>query len=329
MRRVLSITLACCISFVVLGCIRYRSHWAERVHSFTPGEESYFSYSVTSFDPKEGEIRDRGSFTVRRVEFPSIRSEKAVVVFYYLPKNLTEKVPAIVILPITRGDRFTRNFAAYLARQGFASLRFQSAEEIVQFIRSDRGLTEFLTGFEEIMRGYVIDVRRGIDWLVSQEEINGEKIGVMGISLGAIVGSVVASVDPRVKASVFLLGGGNLPGILLTTEEFPILRARNRLLDREELTPEEMASQLEKALKPIDPLTHAHRLDPSRVLMINAYFDRVIRRKYTRELWEASGRPELIFVPAGHYSSAFFLWYARSKTVQHFTHLLSHSPGGP
>jgi hypothetical protein len=51
--------------------------------------------------------------------------------------------------------------------------------------------------------------------------------------------------------------------------------------------------------------------------MLNARFDRVIRRPYTEMLWRAGGRPELIWLPTGHYTEALFSPYARHKVFTH------------
>jgi hypothetical protein len=51
--------------------------------------------------------------------------------------------------------------------------------------------------------------------------------------------------------------------------------------------------------------------------MINARFDHVIRRPYTEALWRALGRPELAWLPSGHYTAGFFTSYARHKIFDH------------
>jgi dienelactone hydrolase len=239
--------------------------------------------------------------------------------YYYQPKG-RGPFPGVVILPITRGDYYTQNFAVYLAERGYACLRFESTRNFTD----DSHKT--LESAEQLLRHYVIDVRRSIDWLASQEEVDPQRLGIMGISLGAIVASVGMEVDPRIQAGVFLLGGANLAGIIDTSEENSLIKFRRRVLQHEALDSQKFRETATRVLKPVDPLTYANRLDSRRILMINGYFDQVIRREYVKAFWEAAGRPELVFIPTGHYSAGFLLAYARAKTEAHFKKILRPSP---
>ena len=64
------------------------------------------------------------------------------------------------------------------------------------------------------MRQGVCDVRRAVAWLASRPEIDPNRLGVTGISLGGIVSSVAAAVDPTLNRGAFLLAGGDLAQIL-------------------------------------------------------------------------------------------------------------------
>ena len=86
----------------------------------------------------------------------------------------------------------------------------------------------------------------------------------------------------------------------------------------EGLTPREFYDNAALTLEDVDPLTYAPFVVPWRILMINARFDHVIRRPHTRALWRAYGQPELIWLPAGHYTAGLFSPYARHKVFEHF-----------
>jgi hypothetical protein len=68
----------------------------------------------------------------------------------------------------------------------------------------------------------------------------------------------------------------------------------------------------------VDPLTYASRLDPNRTLMIEGYFDHVIKRRYAMALWKAAGKPSMVMLPTGHYSAALFFDYAQRLALVHF-----------
>lgn len=64
--------------------------------------------------------------------------------------------------------------------------------------------------FRDLMMQTVIDYRRAMDYLETRKEIDREKIGLIGISLGAFQGGVLAGVDERVKVPVLIVGGAGL-----------------------------------------------------------------------------------------------------------------------
>ena len=304
------------------GCLYY-GHYGTRSgpESALSIDPDYFRLDrLTPTVPQVLSTRNRGGYTVQKLKFTSHTA------FLYLPKEGTDfksvpsqsksvpRRPAVIILPITQGDYYTKQMANYLVREGFIALRYQSHGHLV----TAKNSTDALTVFETLLKNDVLDVLEGLDWLGTRPFVDRERIGIVGVSMGAVIGSVVAGVDTRIRAGVFILSGGNLSGILLTSSEPSIVSIRKRIEEEEDLAPDELTAEVARRLRNVDPLTHAARLDPSRVLMINAYFDHVIRRRYGNALWKAAGEPPLIMLPTGHYSAALFFPYAERRMLAHF-----------
>ena len=57
-------------------------------------------------------------------------------------------------------------------------------------------------------------MRRAAVWLAARPDVDRSGIGVSGISLGGIVSSLAAAVDPAIREGAFLLAGGDLASIL-------------------------------------------------------------------------------------------------------------------
>jgi dienelactone hydrolase len=286
------------------------------------GTVAYFAYTREEKKPSLERPKDWGLYQVQNLKLPaSLKTDLRQTeynLYYYRPKG-QGPFPAVVILPITRGDYYTQNFAIYLAERGYACLRFESTKNFTDESHKT------LESAEQLLRHYVIDVRRSIDWLLLQKEVDSSHLGIMGISLGAVVASVVMEVEPRIQAGVFLLGGADLAGIINTSEENSLIKFRRRVIAHDGLEEQKFREVAALVLKPIDPLTYAHQVNPDKILMINGYFDRVIQRKYVKAFWEALGRPELIFIPTGHYSAGLLVAYARAKTEAHFNRILRSS----
>jgi len=141
----------------------------------------------------------------------------------------------------------------------------------------------------------VMDVRRAIDFLQSRKEIDPERIGISGVSLGAIVSSLSFSVENRIKRGAFLLGGTDLAGILWkssrTVPQRDVMRRRGITED-----------SLREALIPIEPETY---LDPirenRRAFVVYGLYDPVVPPGNSKRLIERLTDPAVLALDTGHY----------------------------
>lgn len=222
--------------------------------------------------------------------------------------------PAVLLLPGIWGDRVISGFARELVERGFVCLQFSSQ----RYLAGLRTSPARLDTLAELIRLQVLEAARLVDWLSRLPSVDPKRIGVLGISLGAIVGTLLTEADDRVAAAAYLLGGGNLAEIIASPQGYVKGRIRRRIMIENGYDEEEFKKEAIVALRPIDPLTYAGRLDSRRILMVNARFDRVIPYSTARELWEALGEPDWIVLPAGHYTASFFDRYVRGRVARHF-----------
>jgi hypothetical protein len=214
-------------------------------------------------------------------------------------------------MPILGGTYYlSKDLAQYLVEGGFTCLRF---ERMADPLDAKRGLPHV----EKCLRYAIIDLRRGIDWLV---EVNGRdpnRIGVVGISMGAITAALALGVERRIGAAAIVLGGGDIANILTTSTERDVVRFRQDVMEARGLSLEQFHREATRLMTPVDPLTYASRTDPKQILLVNAYFDQVIPYDSSERLWEAMGRPLSITLPTGHYTAALYLWYIRYRIYFH------------
>ncbi len=177
--------------------------------------------------------------------------------------------------------------------------------------------------FVGVYRTMVEDMRRILDWAVARPEIDGERLGLVGFSMSAIVGATVTGLDPRVKQAVVAMGGPRIEDIFAECPLLPGL-VRERVLARFGWSREELRRRLGLEFAPINPVTHAGRIDPRRVLMFDAARDRFVSQSGRQELWEALGRPERYTLRYGHNLSflSFTLLdnYRSVKEIARFFH---------
>jgi len=276
-------------------------------------EAATFPYELTP-------IYDAGRYTVSTLTFPSPvvtpdEANNTVHAEFFDPVGFPGRRPACVVLHILGSDfPLSRYYAARLADRGiaalFVKLPYYGERRPVggpgpvprKFLSDD--IERTMTS----MRQGVCDVRRATQWLASRPDVDPDRLGVTGISLGGIVSSLVVSVDPDVGSAALLLAGGDLANVLWEMPETEPFRrawaeAGKTLADLRALT------------EAYDPLTYAAGMAGKRVLMIAGSVDEVIPPASARALWEAGGRPPIVWYECGHYSAAGFLLPAMRRAV--------------
>jgi dienelactone hydrolase len=231
--------------------------------------------------------------------------------------------PAVIVLHILGADfALSRYLAARLADRGVAALfvklpYYGERRPAGAGAASKRFLSTDIDRSVLAMRQGVCDVRRAAAWLACRPEVDSNKIGVTGISLGGIVASVATAVDPALSRGAFLLAGGDLAQLLWSMPE--AARYRAMWVDSGRTF-----ADLKALTDPFDPITHARRLAGKRVMMIAGNVDEVVPPASARALWEAAGRPPITWYDCGHYSAVAYLLPAVRQTVEFFAADLAH-----
>jgi cephalosporin-C deacetylase-like acetyl esterase len=166
-----------------------------------------------------------------------------------------------------------------------------------------------------------MDGRKVLDWLQDQPDVDPERIGELGLSLGGIKAALVAAVDHRVKAVVMGLAGGTIADIAVSSHE----RGLKRYIDRWQqvgVSRERIYQELLAAVQ-TDPVKLACYLDASRCLLFLAIFDQSVPTKCGNRLRQAIGGPMTIYLPTGHYSAVLFLPYAQLRSLAFLKHHLA------
>ena len=166
---------------------------------------------------------------------------------------------------------------------------------------SDPGhFRELMSQQAERIRVNVVDVRRIIDWAETRPEIDTDRIAIIGFSHGALVASVAAVAEPRIKTSIFVMGGANPHELIANCQLERTDTIRTAVQQRFGWNIEQYREELEPIFAPYNVARYAGHVDPERILIIDSYYDTCMPRTSRDVLWEAMGRPERISYEYDH-----------------------------
>ena len=255
---------------------------------------------------------------VYRLRFPSPLpsphpENNTVHAEYYRPRG-KGPFPGVIVLDITGGDQsVSRLIATHLARHGVAGLFVQMAYygprrpagSSLRLLSTDFGQTL------AAVRQTVLDLRCATAWMGSRPELDPKRLGILGTSLGSFIGTLTAEMEPRLGRVAVLLGGGGLvEGYYDHPQAAPYRKVFELLGGSKEL--------MARVLAPVDPLTCAGNLRGRSVLMLEAKRDEIVPPKMAVALWEAAGRPKIVWFDTTHYGAALYMGPALEQIVKHF-----------
>lgn len=266
-----------------------------------------YQYEKTlPLDVKPGEVTTFPDCRMMRFSYASTHGQR-VPALLFVPKAASAARPApclVMLHGLGTNKEIMSATARFAATLGYASL---AIDEYGQGERAPKGAGTTITADfvqQQLMTGVpqtVVDIRRGLDYLQTRPNIDHKRLGLLGVSLGAIMGTVAAGVDDRLKASVLVAGGGDWAVIL------KYLAEHTKKVGGQQVTgAANMDWTLVSAfLTPEDPLTFAPHIAPRAVLMVNGRQDTTIVPAAAEELYQAAksapdARVERHWLDTGH-----------------------------
>lgn len=230
-------------------------------------------------------IKDTTDYRLSYISYRSVHNAR-VTGLLSLPEKGKAPFPVIILMH-GLGDSKTVDYIEvgnkYLLDAGYAVLRLDISNHGDRFIYDYD--FDLIHGYRywtrEMITQTVFDLRRAIDFIQTRDELDHERIGYFGISLGGIIGTLFCSVDDRVKVPVIVLAGGNL----------------NLMFGKKALS-----EDTKDFLSIIDPINFVAMISPRPLLMINAENDDVVPPITSKLLFKAAKEPKkIIWYPAKHH----------------------------
>jgi dienelactone hydrolase len=221
-------------------------------------------------------------------------------------------VPAAVVLDILQGNALiARGECVWLAQNGVAGMVVYMAHYGPRRPAGspDRLISTDVVKSVEGVRQTVLDIRCAVAWLASRPEFDPDNLGIVGTSLGSLVGAVAAANEPRVRNVCLVLPGGGLVDAFYDHPKAAPYRPVLDLLGGKFV--------LKLLIGPVDPITYAKPLSGKNLLMLCAARDDIIPPKAAKALWEATGKQKIVWYDATHVGAAVFLMPVLKEMTDH------------
>lgn len=148
------------------------------------------------------------------IEFDKFAIEIAAARDYTAPSNLYipktkghERLPAILLQFGAQGDKdvdYIVQIAEGMAKRGFVVMTMDMPG---RGSRTDTSPAP--EGNEDLIRWYMEDYQKGVDFLENHAAVDKDRINYGGTSLGAITGIPFCAKDQRIKSCISIVGGGS------------------------------------------------------------------------------------------------------------------------
>lgn len=230
-------------------------------------------------------LKDTTGYALYSATFRSVHNQE-VTALLTLPKKSDKPYPVIILMH-GAGDRKTVDYIEtgndYFLKSGYAVLRLDIANHGDRLV--DDYDISFTDGYRywtrDILTQTVFDLRRAVDFIQTREELDADRIGYFGISLGGIIGTIFCGVEPRVKVPVIALGGGGMH----------LMFGMDALSD-----------DTKDYLSMIEPNNFVEEIAPRPLLMINAENDDIVPPMMSKLMYKVANDPkEIIWYPAKHH----------------------------
>lgn len=261
---------------------------------------------------------------------------------YYASRSDGEKA-LVIVLPVWGVSEYpSRTMAHALLKRSRGTmnvLRVDGLRRLMPWKRIEQSGTpeEFVAGVSNAARRLkhaVIDARRLIDWAQTRDEVDRQRIGLVGFSISAVTGTLVAQSDPRIRASALVMGGAEIGRIV---SECPgnEKETREGVMKNLGLERQEYELTINALFEGLDPTSYPDRVDPRSVLLVDAGRDECIPETSREAWWEALGRPERISLNYTHRGSFLAMTplgfnFLRRRIYEHLDDILMETdPQGP
>ena len=250
----------------------------------------YFKYEKTDvLSVKRNKPVPYGGYTLENIEFrindPLRQLGEFKQEFQFYRSMLRGPRPTVLVFPPFSGAGYINKWVSeYLTAKGYNTMVVVPAEDITDATRP-------LEKGDDVFIRNIISARMCIDLLETLPEVNKSRLYAFGISMGGISTSIAFGVEPRIIKAAEMVGGGDIPGVLVDTNYYKLKNLRDARMKIEGIkTLEDLRTYLKKTIV-IDPLDFGPLREPEDLMMVMGHGDTFVPDRYQAKLYNAFSRP--------------------------------------
>ena len=179
-----------------------------------------------------------------------------------------------------------------------------------------------VTDHDHTVRRVASAVKGGMIVARDYPQINLKKVGIFGASLGGILGSVAYAVIPEISAGAFVVNGGDVPHILATSDQSPVVNLKKKRKAQMGISTDEQYEKYLNENMTMDPLHFAKLIRPEATKLFLSKNDQSVPTEDQMLFYNAIGVPaETKFYTSGHVAtiiSVLGLSDGKQKTAEWF-----------
>jgi dienelactone hydrolase len=234
-----------------------------------------FAYDASvAFDLKEESAKDQDGVTIKDINYAAYAPKHGRIKAYLIQPSGKGPFAGILFFHWLGDEKSDRteflDEAVALAKQGTTSLLIQGYFPWLEMP------TDGPTDHQQVI-DQTIEVRRGLDLLLSQPKVDKRRIGFVGHDYGSMFGTIASGVDKRVKTYVLVAGMGSFSDWSLKYWKGP---SKNG------------AEVYKQALKDVDPIGYVSSAAPASLLFQFANNDKYISKAVADEFFAAASKPK-------------------------------------
>lgn len=208
-----------------------------------------------------------------------------------------EKLATVFILPPIVGETvLDRKLAAKFCNKGMAAYILN----VVKFIPLEEEIPNLNVHNDSYVRA-LAGVQTVLAKLKNDTQLNGN-FGILGMSLGGMLATYVAGSEPMIKASVIVVGAGNVPGVLTYSDQKIVKAQREGRMKLFNIPDQKSYQEVLKPLVPNDPINVAANVRPGSMYMFIANNDTTVPTEFQQELRRKVPDPLVYEMNANHFN---------------------------